>query len=46
MATLIRIYVLLPSVIHRIIVISHNIEQHCGFGSALPQEELHIIPEG
>jgi len=25
-------------------VIAHNIEQHCGFGSALPPEEPHITP--
>jgi len=25
-------------------VITHNTEQHCGFGSALPREELHITP--
>jgi len=27
-------------------VIAHTTEQHCGFGSALPPEESHIIPEG
>jgi len=27
-------------------VITHNIEQNCGFGSALPLEELHIILGG
>ena len=27
-------------------VIAHNIEHHCDFGSALPPEELHIIPGG
>jgi len=27
-------------------VISHNIEQHCGFGTALPPKESHITPEG
>jgi len=27
-------------------VIAHNIEQKCGFGSALPPEELHITPGG
>jgi len=27
-------------------VIAHNIEQHCGFGSALPPEGLHITPGG
>jgi len=25
-------------------VIAHNSEQHSGFGSALPPEELHITP--
>ena len=25
---------------------NHNIEQHCGFGSALPPEELHVSPRG
>jgi len=25
-------------------VIAHNIEQNCGFSSALPPEESHIIP--
>jgi len=24
------------------VVIAHNIEQHCGFGSALPPEQSHI----
>jgi len=27
-------------------VIAHNAEQYCGFGSALPLEELQIIPRG
>jgi len=27
-------------------VIAHNIEQNCGFGSALTPEELHITPGG
>jgi len=27
-------------------VVSHKIELHCGFGSALPQEVSHITPEG
>jgi len=27
-------------------VITHNIEKHCGFGSALPPEESHITPRG
>jgi len=27
-------------------VIAHNIEQHCGFVSALPPEESHITPGG
>jgi len=27
-------------------VIAHNIEQNCGFGSALPPEESHITPGG
>jgi len=27
-------------------VITHNTEQHCGFGSALPPEESHITPGG
>jgi len=26
--------------------IAHNIEQYCGFRSALPPEKLHIIPGG
>jgi len=26
--------------------IAHNTAQHCGFGCALPPEELHIIPRG
>jgi len=34
-------YVLLPQYFA---VIAHDIEQHCGFGSALPSEESHIIP--
>ena len=25
-------------------VITHNTEQHCGFGSALPREEFRITP--
>jgi len=25
-------------------VIAQNVEQHCGFGSALPHEEPHITP--
>jgi len=25
---------------------THNSEQHCGFGSALTPEESHITPEG
>jgi len=27
-------------------VITHNTEQHCDFGSALPIEESHITPRG
>jgi len=27
-------------------VITHNTEQHCGFGSALPIVESHITPRG
>ena len=27
-------------------VITHDTEQHCGFGSASPREELHISPGG
>jgi len=27
-------------------VVTHNIEQPCDFGSALPPEELHITPGG
>jgi len=27
-------------------VIAHDTEQHCGFGSALPSEELHITLGG
>jgi len=26
--------------------IAHNTEQHCGFCSTLPPEELHITPGG
>jgi len=27
-------------------VITHNIEQHCGFGSTLPLKESYNTPEG
>ena len=27
-------------------VIAHNTEQHCGLGSMLPPEKLHITPRG